>query len=96
MEKNQRHSKAEDFRKKIVLPGQRKAAIHELLAKDKFDLSDQLRLKLLFQKTSYLEGCEMPYYALIQHIKEKGSKELITKAERFFQKLESHSYGKAE
>ena len=88
MEKSQIHSKAEDFRKRIVLPGQRKAAIHELLAKDKLDPSDQLRVKLLFQKTAYLEGCEMSYRALIQLVKNKGSKELIEKAERFSQKLE--------
>lgn len=87
MEKSQIHSKAEDFRKKIVLPGQRKAAIHELLVKDQFDSSDRLRVKLLFQKTSYLEGCEMPYRALIHHIQIKGDKTLVETTERFSQKL---------
>ncbi len=87
MEKSKIHSKAEDFRKRIVLPGQRKAAIHELLVKEQFDSSDQLRVKLLFQKISYLEGCEMPYRALIKHVRLKGDKELIEKAERFSQKL---------
>lgn len=87
MEKEKKHSKAEKLRSQFVLPGQRKAAIWELLKKNTFDQNDQLRLTVLFQKVAYLNGCEKLYRALICHVRAKSDKNMIAKTKRFSQKL---------
>lgn len=87
MNKETKHSKAEEFRRKIVFPGQRAAVINELLKKRSFDCNDQMKLVLLFQKVSYLDGCEVPYRILISHVRQVGDPGLVAKTNRFFQKL---------
>ena len=69
MEKAEKHQKAVEFRNRITFPEQRKCAISELIEKKSYSEADQIRLGVLFQKTSYLEGCEHEYRLLIAKIK---------------------------
>lgn len=78
MDKSTRHEKAEDFRKQIKLPSQRMAQIEEFLQKEQYDEMDELRIKLLFQKLSYLDGCESAYRRLLTKIQGMGKEELVT------------------
>ena len=86
--KSDAHSKAEAFRRQIVFPRQRTSAIKELVSKESFDKSDYVRVTVLFQKISYLDGCEPAYRELISRLKTEGDEKLLSKTERFSKKLE--------
>lgn len=81
------HEKAEAFRKRIALSGQRVAEINNLLRKEQFDESDSLRATILFQKAAYLSGCEEQYKQLITHVRLMGNEALIAKSQSFANKL---------
>ncbi len=81
------HEKAEAFRKRIALSGQRVAEINALLKKEQFDESDKLRATILFQKAAYLSGCEEQYKQLITHVRLMGNEALIAKTKGFASKL---------
>ena len=66
-----KHEKAEEFRSRIEFPVQRQAAICEMLKKNEFDASDELRLSVLFQKKQYLIGCETSYMMLINKLENR-------------------------
>lgn len=87
MNKQKRHEKAEEFRRQIVLPMQRNAVITGFLNKDSFDESDRLKLVVLFQKASYLKGCEHGYRELVAKIKDSGDTALIEKTVNIAKKL---------
>lgn len=87
MDKTKRHQKATEFRRLITLPAQRMAQIRELLEKECFDESDQLRLLILFQKTDYINGCESDYRKLIAKINIVGDTQLINKSKPFANRL---------
>ncbi len=80
---NQNHQKAEEFRRQIALPVQRNSAIGELLTKSSYDESDKLRIKILFQKKGYLEGCKDNYRLLIAKVMNLGDENLAEKATTF-------------
>lgn len=80
---NQNHQKAEEFRRQIALPVQRNSAISELLTKSSYDESDKLRIKILFQKKGYLEGCKDNYKLLIAKVMTIGDEKLAKKATTF-------------
>ena len=82
-----KHSMAEAFRKRIALSGQRAVEITNLLKKEKFDESDNLRATILFQKAAYLSGCEEQYKQLITHVRLMGNEALIAKSQSFANKL---------
>ena len=82
-----KHSMAEAFRKRIALSGQRAVEITNLLKKEKFDESDNLRATILFQKAAYLSGCEEQYKQLITHVRLMGNEALIAKTKGFASKL---------
>lgn len=69
MDKKQRHEKAVNFRRSIVGHLQRKSVINGLLAKTEYSETDKLYITILFQKTSYIAGCEGEYARLIARIK---------------------------
>ena len=68
MNKNERHVKAEEFRKQISWPTQRAEAIRTLIAKTDYDESDEMRIRELFRKTDSASGCEEEYKQLICHL----------------------------
>jgi len=68
MEKIERHEMAECFRHQIARPTQRKEAIQTLLQKESYDESDKLRVKLLFKRVSFAEGCETEYLMLVERL----------------------------
>ena len=53
MSKEQRHEKAEQFRREIALPNMRAAAIRDIVVKDVYDETDTLRIRILLQKPDY-------------------------------------------
>ena len=68
MTKKERHIKADQFRSQIALPTQRAVAINGLMAKEKYDEVDELRISMLLKKTSLIEGCEQPYRDFLVHL----------------------------
>ena len=87
MDKKEKHAKAEEFRNRISMPAQRKCAISELTAKNEYSESDKVRLSVLFQKTSYIAGCEQEYRLLIAKLKGDASLSLDKKIASFEAKL---------
>ena len=79
MDKKQKHAKAEEFRARISMPAQRKCAISELTVKKEYSEADVVRLNVLFQKTSYIAGCEQEYRLLIAKLKSDANSPLDTK-----------------
>lgn len=73
MNKQDKHAKATEFRNRIKFPAQRKCAIVELVSKKEYSESDKVRLNVLFQKTSYIAGCENEYRLLIKKVKQNNS-----------------------
>ena len=73
MDKKQRHEKAENFRRSIIGCMQRKSVINGLLAKQEYSEADKLYVTILFQKTSYIVGCENEYTRLIARVKKDES-----------------------
>ena len=70
MDQKAKHAKATEFRTRIEFPAQRKCAITELAEKAEYSESDLVRLNVLFQKTSYVAGCEKEYLVLIAKLRE--------------------------
>ncbi len=91
--KKEKHEKAEEFRRQIVLPMQRNAVISGFINKESFDDSDRFKLMILFKKMSYLQGCEEGYRKLIAKINASGDAFLQEKAKKATLKL--GNYGKA-
>ena len=87
MDKKEKHAKAEEFRNRISMPAQRKCAISELTVKKEYSEADVVRLNVLFQKTSYIAGCEQEYRLLIAKIKGNTSLSLDKKIASFEAKL---------
>ena len=69
MDKKEKHQKAEEFRNRISMPAQRQCSIVELANKKEYSEADKVRLNVLFQKTSYVTGCEKEYCLLIARVK---------------------------
>ena len=67
-QKQERHERAEAFRRQIALPGERREAIQSLIAKDSFDEADEQRIKILFSRVSLAEGCGKEYMDLIERL----------------------------
>lgn len=76
MNKQEKHAKATEFRNRIIYPAQRKCAIVELVSKKEYSESDKVRLNVLFQKTSYISGCEDEYRLLISKLKKDANANL--------------------
>jgi hypothetical protein len=72
MNKFQKHAKATEFRNEIASVAFRKQNISALLEKQAWDEADMLRATILFQKASYLDGCEAHYPALIRKVQKLG------------------------
>ena len=87
MEKKEKHLKAQDFRDRILMPAQRKRAIYELLSKKEYSETDRIYLPILFQKTSYITGCECEYRLLIDKLKSFKELGLDNKIAHFKSKL---------
>jgi len=85
-EKERKHKKAEEFRQRIVMPAQRAAAIRELIEKSAYDMSDEIRLVVLFQKQDYLRGCEQEYYDLVVKVNSIASDKVKGKALEFYRR----------
>lgn len=87
MTKQERHEKAEKFRRTIVTPVNRSLAINELLKKDlnSFTETDCIHLTVLFQKKEYIEGCQMPYKQLMNKL-QKFEHEGVSKKAQVFAK----------
>ena len=83
-EKEQRHERAEAFRRQIAFPGQRREAIRSLISKTSYDESDELRIKILFNKVSLTEGCEAEYMALIERLYKEDA--LRPRAHEFYKR----------
>lgn len=73
MTKEARHEKAEQFRQEIALPGQRAAAIRNIVAKDVYDETDNLRIRILLQKPDYVAGCKSEYGLLLRRLIEPSN-----------------------
>ena len=72
MEKKEKHAKAIEFRNRVQYPAQRRAAITELVSKEEYSESDKVRIDVLFQKISYIAGCENEYRCLIAKLKRQN------------------------
>ncbi len=73
---------------RIALSIERKHQIVKFLSKESFSETDLMFLNLLFQKTTYLKGCETEYYRLISKIRsEVRNPVLLAKAETFYKRL---------
>ncbi len=81
------HEKADAFRKRVKFATQRQVAISEMLQKDEFDASDEVRLQVLFQKKQYIVGCEDAYALLIDKVRKVGVPKLEAKITQFARKL---------
>ncbi|MBR2299949.1 MAG: hypothetical protein IJ870_05195 [Alphaproteobacteria bacterium] len=68
------------------MPAQRAAAIKDLLAKETYDESDELRLTILLQKTDYLQGCANEYATLVSKVAGVGSEKMRGKALEFYRR----------
>lgn len=84
MTQNERHFKAEEFRAQIVRPAQRAEAIRSLTAKEAYDESDKLRIRILLHKVSNAIGCEDAYRGLIVRLYQDD--ELRPKAAEFYKR----------
>lgn len=80
----ERHERAEVFRRQIALPNQRKEAIRSLIAKGEFDDADEQRIKILFSRVSLAEGCESEYMSLIERLYKDDS--LRQRAHEFYKR----------
>lgn len=87
MTKEEKHAKANEFRNRITMPAQRKSTIQELLKKEQYSETDKICLPILFQKTSYIEGCESEYRLLILKLKGRTDLSLESKLNHFATKL---------
>ncbi len=87
MEKKEKHLKAQAFRERIAMPTQRKSAIMELVSKSEFSEVDRVYLDVLFQKTSYISGCQHEYRLLIIKLRTIGESTLSEKISTFEKRL---------
>lgn len=87
MDKQERHLKAKAFRERIVMPSQRKSAIMELVSKTEFSEVDRVYLDVLFQKISYINGCQHEYRLLIVKLRTIGEDALSEKISTFEKRL---------
>ena len=87
MEKKEKHLKAQAFRERIAMPTQRKSAIMELVSKSEFSATDRIHLVVLFQKTSYISGCQHEYRLLIIKLRTLGEEALSEKISTFEKRL---------
>lgn len=87
MDKQERHLKAKAFRERIAMPSQRKNAISELISKNEFSEVDRVYLDVLFQKTSYISGCQHEYRLLIIKLRSLGEDTLSEKISTFEKRL---------
>ena len=66
--KEKRHALAETFRKQIAMSSERASVIRSLVCKNTYDESDRLRIQILLNKVSLVQGCEDEYRDLIVHL----------------------------
>jgi len=86
--KTEKHNKAQQFRARIALSTERKQQIVKFLSKESFSETDLMLLGLLFQKTTYLKGCESEYFRLINKVRnEVKNPSLVAKVETFYKRL---------
>ena len=83
-EKEERHERAEIFRRQIAFPNQRKEAIRSLVNKSQYDAADEQRIKILFSRVSLAEGCETEYMMLIERLYKDDS--LRNRAHEFYKR----------
>lgn len=84
MNKQERHAKAEDLRRRIAFPQSRIATVNELCQRTCFDEADELLVTLLLKKKEYMRGCERVYSNLMVHLISIGRQDLHAKAVDFY------------
>ena len=84
MTKTERHLRAEKLRKKISTQAYRREIINEIIAKESYDETDRLCIKILLNKLINVEGCESEYKKLIAHLYQWA--DLKNMAEDFYKK----------
>lgn len=92
MTKEERHQKAENFRNEILSVANRNQVLVALSGKSDYSETDRIHIVVLFQKSSYLTGCESAYIRLIEKIRQHGDAELITKTTAFAKRLNMRPY----
>ena len=84
MTKEERHAKAEAFRRRIAFCGERKQAIRSLLAKEAYDEGDEQEIKILLNRVSLAEGCEAEYMSLVERL--YNDEALRARAQEFYKR----------
>jgi hypothetical protein len=87
MEKTKKHQKADATRQLIASEATRRQMLNELVTKTSWDESDILRVVLLCNKPSLVEGCEEEYKKLLTKIAAHSDDNLISKAEKVAKRL---------